>query len=440
MKSRPIAALAPLLLLVAWSPQASALTRYHVDAAATPGGDGLTWGTAFPSLDDALALAVVGDKIWVKAGTYTPAVEVNPGDPRSATFFLGPGITLRGGFDGTETQLSQRAGLFDQTILTGEIGVPGDPTDNAYRVVTALHPSGIPPGVVRIDGFTIRDGHGVGGMEKGGGVAMFNVGLWLTRCTIRDNTARWGAGLHAQPAAANLRWCKFIDNHALERGGGIWGQSIDYRVSHCEFRGNSAGRGGAIYVHSISGSAGVLPRVIVHNSILVDNSAERGGAVYIGGGQVASGKITLSSCTVAFNRATLRGGGVHAVTGTQVPAESTLINSIVWANRAPQDPNLRGRHEAHSSNIQDGTFHGTMNLSLAPGFVSPLERDLRLRPGSPCNDTGSNVLLPYDFLDADEDGDSQEDSPIDLDGKRRIKDDPDAAPFGQLLDMGAYER
>lgn len=431
-----IAALALLALPL------GAQTRYHVDAGAPAGGDGLSWAGAFQSPDDALELALVGDKVWVKAGTYASTATTDPLDPRTATFFVRPGVKLYGGFDGTETTLAERAGLFEQTILTGEQGVVGDPTDNAYQVVTALHPSGIPPGASRVDGFTIRDGYGVGGgQEQGGGVRMFNLGLWLVNCTIRDNTARWGAGLHGQPAAVNLRWCKFIDNHALERGGGIWGQAISYRISHCVFEGNTAARGGGLYLHSIGDDIpGAFPRVMVHNSLFFDNVAERGGAIYLGGGEFSSGKLTLSSSTIAYNRATIRGGGIHAVTGSQVAAESRIYNSIVWFNSAPTDPNLRGRHDAMASNIQDGIFSGLLNVTVHPGFVDGAQRDLRLRAGSLCNDTGLNALLPMDFLDVDGDGDWQETVPIDLDGRRRINDDPAAPPFGPLVDMGAYER
>jgi hypothetical protein len=303
---------ARLAALLSCALPAGAQTRWHVDAGAPPGGDGLSWATAFQSPDDGLALALVRDEVWVKAGTYTTATPVDP--------------------------LDQRAGLFDQTILTGELGIPGDPTDNAYRVVSAIHPSGIPPGATTIDGFTIRDGYGVGTplYQQGGGVFMFNSGLRLFHCTIRDNTARWGAGLHGQPAAVALRWCKFFDNHALERGGAIWGQAISYRIPHCEFHGNSA---------------------------------QRGGAIYLGGGTYASGKMTLSSSTITYNRATIGGGGI-------------------WAS----------------------------------------------------TDTGFNAWLPVDFNDVDEDGNTHELVPVDLDGERRIQDDPAAAPFGGVVDMGAYER
>ena len=47
--------------------------RYYVNTQALPSGDGLSWGTAFKDLQDALVLADSGDEIWVAEGTYYPS-------------------------------------------------------------------------------------------------------------------------------------------------------------------------------------------------------------------------------------------------------------------------------------------------------------------------------------------------------------------------------
>src|SRR5690606_7714723 len=105
----------------------------HVDADAAPGGDGASWATAFHDLQDALAIAQAGDEVWIAEGLYKPT----EGSDRTATFTLMSGVALYGGFDGTETQREERDWEANVTVLSGDVGVPGDSTDNAYHVVTA---------------------------------------------------------------------------------------------------------------------------------------------------------------------------------------------------------------------------------------------------------------------------------------------------------------
>jgi len=270
---------------------------------------------------------------------------------------------------------------------------------------------------------------------------MFNLALRLANCTLRNNTAEMGGGLHAQPALAYLKSCHFIDNHALGNGGALWGQTINYKIFNCSFQGNTAKKGGAIYLNSIAGGfSGISSPVLVDNCVLHDNSAERGGAIYLGGGMFASGKLTLTNSTLAYNTATIAGGGIWAATGAQIPATSHLINSIVWFNSAPANPNFRGRQDAVFCNYQDGITGGRMNISSDPLFVNGPLRDLHLAAGSPSLDSGINVLLPPDILDLDGNGDHLEVVPVDFDGKRRIQDDPSAPPMAPIVDMGAYER
>jgi predicted outer membrane repeat protein len=419
---------------------AAAQVRWYVDAGAAAGGDGLSWATAFRSPSEALANSIPGDDVWVKAGTYTVDTPLDVADPRSATFDIPAGVWLRGGFDGTETQFSERARLFDQTILTGDLGVQGDISDNAYWVVNAVFPSGIPPGATRLNGFTIRDGNNDHPYGQGSGVHMFNVALVIKHCTIRNNRSYTGAGVHAQPAALRVSWSRFIDNVSLDRGGAIWGQALNCKVSHTTFSGNQADRGGAIYLHSTGNSTpGLLPISLIHNSVFHDNHARLGGAIFLGGASFSSGKATISSCTLAYNSATGSGGGIWAGTGAGIPAESTLHNSIVWFNSAPIYPNLRGRHAALACNFEDGAFYGTRNISSDPMFADGPGRDFRLTVGSPSIDVGGNILVPTDFADADADGTNLDEQSLDLDRRRRFRDEPSQPDLERYIDMGAYE-
>ena len=54
-----------------------------------------------------------------------------------------------------------------------------------------------------------------------------------------------------------------------------------------------------------------------------------------------------------------------------------------------------------------------------------------LIPGSPCIDTGNTDALPPDNADLDDDGDTTEPIPFDLDDNPRVSNG--------IVDMGAYE-
>ena len=69
-------------------------------------------------LELALQRARSGDQVWVAEGTYRPS----PLSARAASiwsregFEVPPGVWLFGGFDGTESSLLERAGLFETTV------------------------------------------------------------------------------------------------------------------------------------------------------------------------------------------------------------------------------------------------------------------------------------------------------------------------------------
>jgi hypothetical protein len=88
-------------------------------------------------LQYALGVAVAGDEIWVKAGTYKPTT----GSDRTATFQLVSGVAIYGGFAGTETSRDDRDWQTHVTTLSGDLLGDDGPGfanygDNSYHVVT----------------------------------------------------------------------------------------------------------------------------------------------------------------------------------------------------------------------------------------------------------------------------------------------------------------
>ncbi len=116
----------------------------YVDADALPGGSGDTWPTALVSLQDALDRAEVLNAdvdpgndiaaIWIAEGTYRPTRQSVADTPRSETFHPLDGVTLCGGFAGTEQSPEERVRDEDghflhETILSGDLLGNDDPGD-----------------------------------------------------------------------------------------------------------------------------------------------------------------------------------------------------------------------------------------------------------------------------------------------------------------------
>ena len=145
----------------------------YVDADASPGGDGASWGTAYKYLQDALAAAVDGNDIWVAEGTY------KPGPSRSHSFQMKNGVGIYGGFAGDEDpcsfDLADRDFTTNETILSGDIGVVGNNADNSYHVIYNQQGTTLDSSAV-LDGFTITAGNADGSYPEYYGGGMYNYG------------------------------------------------------------------------------------------------------------------------------------------------------------------------------------------------------------------------------------------------------------------------
>jgi hypothetical protein len=132
MKKSPILLLAFMLPLCL---QAQG-KRIYVNPTATGGNNGNSWQNALVSLKLALIYAQPGDSVWVAAGVYKPTTD----NDRTRRFELKSKVCLYGGFAGTETNLSQRDLAQNQSILSGDIGIPLDSTDNAFTILYMNNP------------------------------------------------------------------------------------------------------------------------------------------------------------------------------------------------------------------------------------------------------------------------------------------------------------
>jgi hypothetical protein len=416
--------------------------RYHVKPTGSDSNNGTSWGTAFQTVQKAIEMAGNGDEIWVAAGTYKPTKDksgnASPSDPRDKTFYIDTdGVWLYGGFAGTETALNQRV-AGNETILSGDIGIAGDSTDNCYTVMylDGSGPSSFSPNLVgispntRISGFTIMEGNADGGRfpdsETRGG------GLFLD--------AEYGI---CSPTLSN---CIFKDNYASGFGGAMcvlgYVGTCRSEILDCIFQHNKVGfNSGA--VHFFAGFTNAINDIRLINCLFIDNQAgESGGAVTVAldnsmSQVIQKSEVQLINCTLSRNEAGRFGGGVSlAPEVTKV----SFSNCILWENAAgSQEDNIHiffsssNAHKiaishslignAYPSGVWDsdiGTDEGG-NLDADPLFTDPANGDLTLQQCSPSIEAGDQKSSK-----------SANSTTTDLAGNPRFYNNG-------TIDMGAYE-
>ena len=317
------------------------------------------------------------------------------------------------------------------------------------------------------------------GADSGAAIKSSTGGMHLTACTFSDNSANnVGGAMSSGGKMALLVGCRFIHNSAVGDGGAIWDGSSDLTMVNCLFVENDSSSG-----DSGGGVCALSVKMTLANCVFSENSCRGfygGGGVFTnsdditltncifsgnlsrseysnGGGMniwPSAGKARITNCTFSGNRASSGGGIVSGISDRQ----ATIRNCIFWGNRDSsgigESAQIGGQADVKFSCVQGGWSKckdaDCNNINADPLFVDPdgadnvlgtADDDLRLSCGSPCIDTGSNSEIPRDTLDLDDDGDVNEPTPVDADGKPRVILGMPCGSDGLTakIDMGAYE-
>ena len=392
---------------------------FFVDDSAVGANDGTSWQDAFTDLQSALAVSTQFDSVWVARGVYKPTSTLD----RFASFDAV--CNVYGGFAGTETSFDDRAGLFDETILSGDLAGDDGPefagtSENSATIVTI---DDFYIGHRVFDGFTVRGGradlpnwpHRAGGFLMG----YFVDRITIRNCTFERNFAGYGGAIN-NPGKSRLRVerCRFVGNRARLVGGGIYGGHFT-DVLGCVFLGNSAGSYGG-------GTA--LPTLAV-DCVFSGNTAG-----IEGGGSYFSGRLV--NCTFSGNEAPVGGG----IGGGHPCCDLPITSCILWGNRgtsgSTQDRQAFGFFRFDDCVVEGwtGRSHGQGTFDADPlfrdalgpdGIAGTIDDDLQLESGSPCIDTAPGGNYPGDGIDAA--------------GMPRFVDSL-SCDAGGILDRGALER
>lgn len=449
-------------LLISLGAQAGGQVIYvDGNAVDTGSNDGSSWATAFITLQDALAVAVADDDIWVAQGVYYPDEGSGQADndPLS-TFKLVANVDIYGGFVGTETLLEQRDINQYVTILSGDLNQDDVNTDgnhvaetvadiqgiNAYHVMDNNVDAGFQ---LVLDGMTITAGHANGPNQHsvGGGLrcAGFDFSPIIRHMQFIGNQASaFGAAM--SNCHVDIADSTFLNNVSVDSGGAltILGGVIERSV----FQGNQCTvEGGAIFNvgnpliinlstftgnQSLTSDGGAINsngQTLIESSLFSGNQAVNGGAFSTYVINLARGSNhQFHNVTFTGNAASQSGGAISVQDSKTID----LTNTIIWNNL---DSSGLGTASA-SIHIPNSTL--TQSFSLVQGYgtagVGNLDQDPMFvtatdptqaptlagnpRPNfnSPVFNVGDNTAATV---------------LIDLDGEPRVQD--------TTIDLGAFE-
>lgn len=295
------------------------------------------------------AAFVSGDKLYLTKGTYT----------LTGTIVLKAGVSIFGGFVGTETVSAARA---KSSTLAWDF-TNATTIDGANTYIAFAGGSGT---TTLVDGLTIQNclnsaTSGSGGAAKlygsntsiqnsiitacsaslsttgASGAVVLTAGSYLKNCYIHHNTNSTAGAVTIYGNACKVTGCKFEYNTATTGNSGalqFYSATSGTSVSDCSFSNNSAvGSGGAIGAF-VSNTVNTLP-ISITNCTFNSNTASSGGAIQLSfSGTKVDSTYIVSGCTFTANTATAStasstagGGAVYMSTGKLLMDNCTFTNN-----------------------------------------------------------------------------------------------------------------
>jgi hypothetical protein len=324
----------------------------YVDGNRPVSGDGYSWQNAFLTLGEALDRAnncTAFDTILVAAGTYYPTGYQSDSDRFLSFTILRSGFAILGGYPQGGGVRNRGA---NNTILSGDIGLAGDNSDNSYHVLTFLNVDN----TSSIDGFIVRDG---AANSPNGDVNGNGGGAWINGS---------GTGGYCKPRITN---CVFTANYAYY-GAGV--------INDATLGGNSS------------------PTFI--NCVFTKNTCDQGfgGAMYNVASYNGISAPVITNCTIAQNTSTGYGAGIYDDCSLSGTVTTTLKNTILWGNTSNEPlANQQFTGNGCTSTASYCIVQGGLSGSLADGghnlYVNPQFSDSATLTGA-----GGNWMTDADGL------------------------------------------
>lgn len=407
---------------------------FYVRADGNNGNNGSSWENALKDISFALARAeaynkklVVGQtraRLWI-AGEYE----------LTESIALVDGVSMYGGFAGTETSLEERA----KGAGAWDFSSPTVLKDKAGKQITLISQAAAFANETTVDGFTLSNGkqgailkgnvtfscnvvkdNVSGNVTDGAGINASGDLCVVEHCLVEGNVGKNGGGVTISSGAV-IRNSKIADNTSVYTGsmnqgwgGGVFNNAAT--VENCVITGNKAPHGGGVFVRHASAE--------FYNCLVAGNSSTKtGGGVAFDsfGDHLAAVKdAKIYNFTIVDNTTEGEGAGVYFSNEGQ-----TLVNTVLYGNtrsgaadeysaRDGVTPLLTTCAVRTTESLSDGNIAFTDPATV---FTDAAQGDWTLCARSICEDKGTSV----DGIPASA-----------LGGNLREQ--------GRRIDIGAYER
>lgn len=333
-------------------------------------GDGSSWENASGDLQkmiDELAESAPSQtgEVWVAAGTYTPQVQLIGGTDYSASFRMRDGISVYGGFAGTESSKLDRLkkegampwDFTNETVLCGAAYANNLSWNSNRWTLTSdsRHVVWFAPmpdegatsftHVTTLDGVTIKGGYAQGGTgltefmtDRGAGVYM-SQNAYLQHCIVTENTAT-GNGGGVYEHGGRVLYSLLYNNNSDADGGAVYMDNAGIVLASM-LTNNSASNGAGAYLsHNAPWAAGGQHHpeyLIVSTSVVSNNTSRNNGAIYCDkGGVLLQNTITNNYCPTATDNTA---SNASQTGGLYIDSYALVVNSVLW-NNTIQDRNV----------------------------------------------------------------------------------------------------
>lgn len=330
--------------------------------------------------------ASVGDEVWVIKGTYVT----------TGVTTIKTGVSLYGGFAGTETNLSDRAKVSGGKLweFVNVTTIDGNNTNKGFS-------SGNLANDTYIDGFTItkckatvgagaeigtkttikncivKDSEATGTTNDGGGGVRVKGGSLLNSYIYNNVSTLGGAGGVGIQSTSLVRGCVIERNRVLDAAKGGGGVNIatsgGATIDSCIIKNNTAPTGAGLNSFLSAASTAIN----ISNTQIIDNTASaNGGGMFLnistttinfnncifkgnkvtagnaGGMRINLASATFNKCLIADNSCTGSGGAVY----NQSTSPLNIYNSLIINNTSPN--NAIYLQNNNTKNIYNTTIAG----------------------------------------------------------------------------------